>query len=72
MIKQYRKNTTGEDGKCMTQAALARKLQVSQKYVSELERGIYPVTRIVAQKLNKLDPDHFDNDWVAESILREN
>jgi len=70
MILKYRERNP-KNGKRMTQAELARLLGVTQKSVSELERGILPVTQRIAQRLHEIDPEHFNESWVLARMLRK-
>jgi len=68
MILKYRERNP-KNGKRMTQAELARLLGVTQKSVSELERGILPVTQRIAQRLHEIDPEHSFPVRQKEAIL---
>ena len=70
MIINYREKYR-IDGRRMSQTQLANLLGVTQKHISQIERGIQPITRVMAQRLHVLEPEIFDETWVLKTILHK-
>lgn len=50
-IKQLRNNTKDKDGSILSLRSLAERIKVSPTYLSKVERGIYPASSAVIERL---------------------
>ncbi|NLF61697.1 MAG: helix-turn-helix transcriptional regulator, partial [Lentisphaerae bacterium] len=50
-IKQLRNNTKDTDGSILSLRSLAERIKVSPTYLSKVERGIYPASSAVIERL---------------------
>ena len=61
-IRDFRKS------KGWSQEQLAQRLMVRQATISKLERGTYGISKTIAVRLHRLDPEYFS----LERLLTEN
>lgn len=60
-LRLWRTTADNYTGAKMTLEEASARLEISIGHLSEMERGIWPVTPEVFRKYNKLDPERFPN-----------